>query len=111
MQHDYVSDAGREFLSEIRVGGLVPQVQGRAPVRLLACVPSEECGCPEEVWQIDGIEAVIHFEANGSSEMFLFCGDWEGERSVLCQGMPDLRAALFAWVAELSVDDGSEFDG
>ena len=99
---DFVSPGGAELLSDLRVGSAPRQTGGRAPVELLACVPSDECGCPEEVWRIDGIDALIHFEADGSSEGFLFAGDWEAERQFDCATMADLRASLFAWVAEIT---------
>lgn len=99
---DFVSRAGAEVLADLQVGNAPPPTGGRPPVELLACVPSDECGCPEEVWRIDGIDALIHFEADGSSEAFLFAGDWEAERHFTCATMAALRAELFAWVATIT---------
>ena len=106
MPLDFVSMEGREMLEDLRIGSGVPDVKGSAPVALLACVPSAECGCPEELWRIDGVQALIHFEEDGACEAFLFAGDWEAERTFDCKSMPALRAALFAWVAEIFDDTG-----
>lgn len=97
----FVSAEGAHILAELRVNSAPLPPVGRAPVQLLACVPSEECGCPEELWRIDGLDCLIHFEADGSSEAFIFAGDWEDERGFQARDMAELRAHLFAWVAEL----------
>lgn len=102
---DFVTLRGVWMLAELRA--TAPEIRlnlsfaSQAPVKLVAQVPSEECGCPEELWIIDGIEAVIHFEKDGRSEIHLMAGDWNEEKTFECRNMPELRAALFSWVAEL----------
>ena len=98
---EYVSERGREELKGLRIGK-APDVTGtRAPVELLACVPSEECGCPEEIWQIEGIIVLIHMEeADGIGEGFFFGGDFEYERRFECSNMNGLRAAMFNWLSD-----------
>lgn len=51
----YCSEHGAEELAAIRVGGAPTPTGGTAPIELLARVPSDECGCPEELWQIEGL--------------------------------------------------------
>lgn len=99
---NFVSPAGFETLCDIRVDSPPPVTPDKtSPVQLLACVPSEECGCPEELWRIDGWEVLIHFEEDGSSEMFIYGGDFELERSVQACDMMELRSQMFAWIGKL----------
>jgi hypothetical protein len=103
---DFVSPQGREELVGLRLG-LVPDVTGGSPpVELLACVPSEECGCPEEIWLVNGLTILIHMEAeDGTGEAFIFAGDWEAERSFQCANINGLRSAMFGWLAEMPAND------
>lgn len=97
----FISDLGASVLSEIRVGGDWAQTGGRPPIELLAQLPSDECGCPEELWRVHGIDALIHFEEDGSCDILLFAGDWEAEGRVEAENMAQLRAQLFEWVEGL----------
>lgn len=97
----FISEAGAEELASLRIGK-APKPTGHAPIELLARVPSEECGCPEELWSIDGIIYLIHMEeAVGTGEIFTFAGDEETERTVSAITLDHLRAAMFRQHAEL----------
>jgi len=98
-QH-FVSTDGAEVLGDLRVGA-APEVTGSAPIAMLARVPSDECGCPEEVWRLNGIDLLFHFEEDGSSEAFLFAGDWELETTLQARSLDDLRAKAFQWFADV----------
>ena len=65
--------------------------------------PSEDCGCPEEVWDMNGICVVIHLEEDGSGHIFLDAGDWDDEKLVECTGIIDLKNKAERWVAALPV--------
>ncbi|VCU58242.1 hypothetical protein EPIB1_1140 [Tritonibacter mobilis] len=96
----YVSDVGAETLSDLRIGSIL-KPEGKAPISILARVPSDECGCPEELWRIDGIDLLFHFEKGGKSEAFLFAGDWELETTLEARSLDDLRAKSFQWFADV----------
>lgn len=99
----FVLPEGFEALCDIRVGDPPPVTETTKPdVQLVAAVPSEECGCPEELWRINGMDVLIHFEENGSSEMFIFAGDFEMERSATARNMMELRSQMFAWLGEFT---------
>jgi hypothetical protein len=102
----YCNQDGREFLLSLRLGSAPANSGGRAPIRLLARVPSEECGCPEEVWQIDGAIYLIHLEAEaGTGEILQFLGDDDQEITVAAHNLDTLRAAMFAHHAGLGRDN------
>ncbi|ABF64374.1 hypothetical protein TM1040_1641 [Ruegeria sp. TM1040] len=96
----YVSDDGAETLADLRVGSTL-KPQGTAPISMLARVPSDECGCPEELWRLDGIDLLFHFEEDGQSEALLFAGDWEMETTLQARSLDDLRAKSFQWFADV----------
>lgn len=103
----FVSRKGAEALADLRVGD-VPKETGAAPIEILARVPSDECGCPEELWRLDGIDLLFHFEDDGSSDAFIFAGDWELETALKARSLDDLRAKAFQWFADVidaAVDD------
>lgn len=107
----FVSEKGAQELQTLRVQSSVAPV-GRAPIELLARVPSDECGCPEELWRIDGIDLLFHFEADGTSEAFLFLGDDELETALIASTLDDLRAKAFGWFAAVtSAEDEEETHG
>ncbi|MBW4983701.1 hypothetical protein KZZ07_14235 [Mameliella sp. CS4] len=97
MSEVYLSDEGASELAAIRVGDtLVEVTDGRAPIELLARVPSDECGCPEELWRIDGAIYLIHMEAEaGTGEIFAYYGDDEHEWPVRAETLDHLRAQMF----------------
>lgn len=96
----FVSAEGLEVLKFIRVGGDLPEAQGKASVRLLASLPSEECGCPEELWSYHGLWLLIHMEDDGTGHIILYGVDNEFETSVPARDINDLRARAFQWVAD-----------
>ncbi len=98
--HHYISEEGANVLNEMRVGAeLAPK--GDTPISILARVPSDECGCPEELWRIDGLDLLFHFEEDGQSEAFIFAGDWEKETTLQARSLDDLRAKAFQWFADI----------
>jgi hypothetical protein len=94
---------GDKSLEYSRVAGPLPAVDQphKCPIVLVARVPSEECGCPEEHWRIEGFDYIMHLETDGTGDMFLFAGDFELEKNVPAATLADLRGNLFTWHAEL----------
>lgn len=103
----YVSAEGAEEMNGFRVAGNLKPTGGKAPAELLARVPSDECGCPEELWRVDGLLLLFHFEADGSSEAFIYAGDWETETTLNAVSLDDLRAKAFQWFADLMDKGGN----
>lgn len=102
----YISERGEEHLGIIRFGDRPKAWGDTAPIELLARLPSEECGCPEELWNIEGLLYLIHLEDKaGTGEIFIFAGDWEQEYSVQADTLDALRAVMFAKHAEIMQAD------
>lgn len=97
MRQVYVSSEGAEELATLRVGPAPAETPDtRAPIELLARVPSEECGCPEELWRVDGLIYLIHMELEaGTGEIFGFWGDEYPEWIVQANSIDELRAEMF----------------
>lgn len=93
--------SGDPALQDIRIDPTPPKSDGPAPIRMIARLPSEECGCPEELWQIDGLYLLFHFEEDGSSDAFIFAGDWEAETNLEARSLNDLRSKSFQWFADV----------
>ena len=49
----------------------------------LSSKPSDECGCPEEEWVIDMFNVTIHLEPVTGGDIFIDCGDWQHEASLI----------------------------
>ncbi len=96
----FISKAGAEELANLRVNASIKPTADPAPIEMLARVPSDECGCPEELWRVDGILLLFHLEEDGDSDAFLFSGDWEDETTIKARNLDDLRAKAFQWFAE-----------
>lgn len=96
----FLSERGRSELNMLRIGEAPAATGGRPPIEMLARVPSEECGCPEELWSFDGLLLLFHFEADGTSDAFIFAGEWEKETSFRARNLDELRALSFSWIAE-----------
>lgn len=67
--------------------------------------PDEDCGCPVEEWLLRGIHLTLHFEPDGSMEMFADAGDWEADFPLKADTMQLARAEAFAWVHALPSED------
>ena len=72
---------------------------------LIAKGVSDECGCPEETWNINGIDVLIHLEPDGRGEICLDAGDWQDDKMVSCCGIDDLRQQTFIWVCGLPCEN------
>lgn len=72
---------------------------------LLSQHPSEDCGCPEEEWEMNGLFVIIHLEADGKGHAFIDCGDWEDEKLFDVETMPALREAARQWVNTIPVSE------
>lgn len=66
---------------------------------------SDECGCPEEDWLINGIHATIHMEPVSGGHIFLDCGIWEDEKLVEAKSIEELRAAVKDWCFSIPIDN------
>ncbi len=66
---------------------------------------SEDCGCPEEDWEINGLFTTIHLEPDGTGHIFIDSGEWEDEKLVDAKTMPELRQAAINWVGSIPVDE------
>ena len=67
----------------------------------LAVRSSDECGCPEEDWDINGVFTTLHLEPNGGGHIFLYVGDWDDEKLVPCTTIEELRRRAIEWVSTL----------
>jgi hypothetical protein len=72
---------------------------------LEAAYPDEECGCPVEEWVYRGISLNIHFEPDGSLELFADTGDWDQQVALKATDMERGRAEVFAWVDALPTEE------
>ena len=54
---------------------------------------------------IDGIDYLIHMEADGTGDMLIFAGDWEEEHNIAAKNLDHLRARMFAKHAEIMERD------
>lgn len=61
-----------------------------------------DCGCPEEVWLLRGLELHVHFEPNGDVDAFADAGD-DGEAETTIEGVTpeEGREAVFSWARSL----------
>jgi hypothetical protein len=59
--------------------------------------PDEECGCPVEEWTVCGITMQIHFEPDGSLEVYADTGDWDMNVPLKAATLSEGRAEAFAW--------------
>lgn len=67
--------------------------------------PDEDCGCPVEEWIVCGITMQIHFEADGSMEVFADTGDWDYTFPLKATDMSTGRNEAFAWARSLPIVD------
>jgi len=66
--------------------------------------PDEDCGCPVEEWIYCGVDLLLHFEADGTMELFADTGDWEATVPLTATTMEAAREEAFAWVRALPVE-------
>lgn len=71
---------------------------------LIEARPSEQCGCPEELWRVGSLEVLIHLEENGEGHIIIDAGDWDSEGEVTTTGIEDLRQQAFAMIDALPVE-------
>ena len=73
--------------------------------KLERAYPDEDCGCPVEEWIYGGITLTMHFEPDGSLELFADTGDWQEEVALSATSIEAGRAEAFAWVDALPAED------
>lgn len=71
---------------------------------LLEQRPSEDCGCPEELWLMGSIEVTLHMERDGSGHILLDGGDWEHDWETDHNGMADLRQKAADFINTLPME-------
>lgn len=64
----------------------------------------EDCGCPVEDWIVRGVSLSIHFEEDGSMEVFADTGDWDANVPLSATTMQGARDEAFAWVMALPAE-------
>lgn len=69
--------------------------------------PDEDCGCPIEEWVVCGVTLQIHFEPDGSMEVFADTGEWDCEVTLKASTMSAGRAEAFAWARALPEEGAS----
>lgn len=80
-------------------------LQARYPANTLeAAYPDEDCGCPVEEWVCGGVSLQLHYEADGSMEVFADTGDWEMNVPLKSTTMDAAREEAFAWADALPVN-------
>ncbi len=68
---------------------------------LEAAYSDPDCGCPVEEWVYCGITLTIHFEPDGSLEVFADTGDWQQEVALQATSMDAGRIEAWGWVDTL----------
>jgi len=92
----FCSSRGADELKWLRITGVPKPTTGTAPIVLLFRGPSEECGCPEELWHVEGFLYLIHMEPTaGKGEIFLMAGDTEEQITSQVTTLDELRAEMF----------------
>lgn len=66
--------------------------------------PDEDCGCPVEEWVVNGISLTIHFEPDGTLEVFADTGDWDLTFPLKAATMVAARTEAFAWANSVPLD-------
>lgn len=101
----YISPNGVDDINMLRIGFEAKAV-GNPPIELLASLPSDECGCPEEFWRINGVLYMLHFESDGSGELTAFDDEYEPKQIVhKVKDMNQLRVEMFVYHAKLEEMD------
>lgn len=97
----FISREGLGVVNSLRTKQLDLESSDKPPIQMLAQLPSEECGCPEEVWRVDGMILLFHFEDDGPCHAFIDAGDWEMETQISARSLDHLRALSFGWMADI----------
>lgn len=70
--------------------------------QLLERRASEECGCPEELWLVGGVETTIHEEGDGTVHCFMDSGDAQCEVVLHSLGTLDAaRPVALGWATAM----------
>lgn len=78
------------------------QIASRHPGAIFeAAYPDEDCGCPVEEWVVAGVSLSIHFEPDGTMEVFADNGDWDHTFALQATTMDAARIEAFAWANSL----------
>lgn len=64
-----------------------------------------DCGCPIEEWLLSGVSLLLHFEPDGSMELFADAGEWDCEVALKASNMEAAREEAFAWVRALPTEE------
>lgn len=72
--------------------------------RFIRAYPAEDCGCPVEEWDCLGVELILHFEADGTMEVFADFGESDVNLALSATTMEAARAEAFTWVRSLPVE-------
>lgn len=83
---------------------MIPLGDGWQTPRLQARYPDPDCGCPVEEWIYWGIELTIHFEPDGSVEVFADGGEWDMNVPLAATTVEAGRNEAFEWVRSLPME-------
>lgn len=72
---------------------------------LLEQRPSEDCGCPEELWMMGNLEVILHLEEDDSGHIIADAGDWEGDLFVDRANMEELRRHAAEWINTFPIEE------
>jgi len=64
--------------------------------------PDDDCGCPVEEWIVRGVNLTLHYEPDGSMEVYADTGEWDHTFPLKATTMEDARTEAFAWVNPLA---------
>ena len=66
---------------------------------------SEKCGCPEREAMICGFWCIIHYEPDGSIDVFMDCGEWDADlRLEGCRDLDDATERTRQYIMALPVE-------
>ena len=62
---------------------------------------NEDCGCPEEEWNMCGLVVTLHGEGDGTGHVLIDAGDWDDEFVVSSDDMEFMRNRAREYVKAL----------
>lgn len=75
----------------------------KTEIILMTTQHSEDCGCPEEHYLINGVDLEIHFDKTGEVDAFMDGGDWGEAFKTVRGASPDVaRIEVLAWALVLT---------